>query len=347
MIKVLFFTRYSRLGASSRVRLYQFEQLLKSENVFVTYKPLFDDDYVKKYNSGKKLFPLKYYFKRFLDLFNVCKYDKIVIEKELFPYFPPIFEFLIKNKNYIIDIDDAIFHNYDLNSNRIIRFLLGKKIDMVFRYSNVVIAGNKYLYNRAISSGAKCVKIIPTVIPIEKYNLSKNKNNEIVIGWIGSPSTIKYLKSVSNVLEELVEKYNVKLHIIGAIENIGFKKNIEYFGWSELTEIDLISNIDIGIMPLDDTPCAKGKCAYKLIQYMGCGIPSVASPVGMNNLVIKHEKNGYLARNNYEWYKYLERLINNENLRKLMGENARSIVKQKFSTNAVYEKFKKIIINNL
>lgn len=348
MTKVLFFTKYSRLGASSRLRFYQFKELMENENITPTYKPLFDDDYIKKFNDGKRKFVFKYYLRRFVTLFTIFRYDFIVIEKELFPYLPPFFEYLISYKNYIVDIDDAIFHNYDLNSNIFIRFFLKSKMDIVFKYSHTTIAGNSYLSDRALMNGANKVKILPTVINLKNYYQKKkqSKKDDLVIGWIGSPSTLKYLKSISKVLESLVKKYNVKIYIVGASENIGFNKNIFYFEWEESKEVDIISKFDIGVMPLTDTPWARGKCAYKLIQYMGCGIPSVASPVGMNKDIIKNRENGFLAVTDIDWFNSLELLICDEELRVSLGYNSFDFVKKNFTTDVVYRKFINYVTDN-
>ncbi|MDC0561212.1 glycosyltransferase [Bacteroidia bacterium] len=314
---------------------------MENDNIAPTFKPLFDNDYIKKFNEGEKRFVFKYYLKRFINLFSIFRYDFIVIEKELFPYLPPFFEYLLRNKNYIIDIDDAIFHNYDLNPNRFIRFFLKNKMDIVFKYSHTTIAGNSYLYNRALKSGANKVKILPTVINLKNYYQIKKqcKNQGLVIGWIGSPSTLKYLKSISKVLESLIAKYNIKIYIVGASENIGINKNVFYFEWQESKEVEIISKFDIGIMPLMDTPWARGKCAYKLIQYMGCGIPSVASPVGMNKFVIKHNENGFHAVTHIDWFNFLELLICDEELRVSLGNNSYDYVKNNFTTKIVYKEF--------
>ena len=348
MTKVLFFTKYSRLGASSRLRFYQFKELMENENITPTFKPLFDDDYIKKFNNGKTRFVFKYYFRRFVTLFTIFRYDFIVIEKELFPYLPPFFEYLISYKNYIVDIDDAIFHNYDLNSNIFIRFFLKSKMDIVFKYSHTTIAGNSYLADRASINGTNKVKILPTVINLKNYHHKKKqpKNDGLVIGWIGSPSTLKYLKSISKVLESLVEKYNVKIYIVGATETIGFTKNVFYFEWEESKEVEIISKFDIGVMPLSDTPWARGKCAYKLIQYMGCGIPSVASPVGMNKFVVINSENGFHAVTDIDWFNFLEKLICDEELRVSLGNNSFDFVKNNFTTDVVYRKFINYITDN-
>ncbi|MEO5777865.1 MAG: glycosyltransferase family 4 protein [Flavobacterium sp.] len=346
-MKILYLTKYSRKGASSRLRSYQYFPFLEENDIAITNKPLFDDQYLDSLYSKKKLSPLRilsYYVKRFFVLFSIFNYDKVVIEKELFPYFFSWFESILKGLGvkYVVDYDDAIFHNYDLSNNKLILFFLKNKINNVMKNSHAVIAGNNYLAQRATVSGAKNIIIIPTVIDIKQYHIKDNyQTNQVVIGWIGSPSTLKYLKPLVPVFEEIIKKYNCKIHIIGAKEDLGISKNVDYFPWSEDKEVLLIRNFDIGIMPLDNTPWELGKCSYKLIQYMGCAIPVVASPVGMNVEVVDEKINGFLATTKEQWLQALITLIENPAIREQFGKKGRQKVEKLYSleqTNPQYLK---------
>ena len=101
--------------------------------------------------------------------------------------------------------------------------------------------------------------------------------------------------------------------------------------WSESSEVALISDFDIGIMPLENSPWELGKCAYKLIQYMGCSLPVVASSIGMNKEVVDDGSNGYLVDNEKEWIEKLRILLNDSNLRKQFGKNGRRKVEQEYT----------------
>lgn len=353
-MKALYLTKYTRKGASSRLRSFQYFPLLSVDGVNITVKPFFDDIYLEKLYQGKKqssLKILKYYVLRLFLLFSVGRYDIVVIEKELFPYFFSWFERLLNflGVKYIVDYDDAIFHNYDLNKNRVIRFLFRNKIKSVMKNSKCVVAGNSYLARRAIEAKAEKVAIVPTVIDTNNYVKKTNyQADKIIIGWIGSPSTFKYVKSLFPLFDELVEKYDCKIHFVGAKDESEISyKNIEYIRWTEETEIELISKFDIGIMPLDNSPWELGKCSYKLIQYMGCGVPVVASPVGMNIEVVEDGVNGYLANNDMEWKEQLEKLILNSSLRENFGKNGRKKVEDKYSLNAKYSQMRSILNQEL
>ncbi len=337
-MKVLYLTKYSRNGASSRLRSYQYFPLLEKEGIAVTVKPFFDKDYLNSLYAKKKISKFKlatYYFERFFVLFSINKYDKVVIEKEIFPYFFSWFEKLLSllNIKYIVDYDDAIFHNYGLSPNKLIQFFLKNKIENVMKYSDCVLAGNDYLFRKAKNSGARRIITFPTVIDAIKYETipEKNPNDKVIIGWIGSPSTFKYVKKLSTVFKALKEEVPFELHIIGANEVLDFEGSITYLKWSESTEVAMIANMDIGIMPLENTPWELGKCAYKLIQYMGCGLPVVASSIGMNNEVVEDGVNGFLVENEHEWIEKLKILIKDSQLRKQFGSQGREKVEKAYS----------------
>lgn len=342
-MKILYFTKYTRKGASSRLRSYQYFPFLEDQGFLIEVSPLFSNKYLENLYSGK--FVLKYaiiaYLNRFIKLWSIIKYDLIVIEKELFPYFPAWFEFILSFfKKYIVDYDDAIFHNYDLHSNALVRCLLEKKIDKVMRYSHIVIVGNHYLANRASSARAKKIYVISTVIDINRYTIKKYFNNiPTVIGWIGTQSTFKYLFLIKDVLKKLIQKYDILIHIVGTKETLGLGDNEVHIEWSEETEANSILNFDIGIMPLFDTPWEQGKCAYKLIQYMGCGIPVVASAIGANNNIVYNERNGYLIHTQEEWHKALSFYITNIEARKRHGVYGRCLVEEKYCIQKQVDKY--------
>jgi glycosyltransferase involved in cell wall biosynthesis len=207
------------------------------------------------------------------------------------------------------------------------------------RYSDTVIAGNSYLAARAKEAGAKRIEIVPTVIDLERYDVKSSSNSsEIIIGWIGSPSTLKYLKTISSVLQYLVKKYRVQIHIVGAKGvDIGISENVSYIEWEENTEAFSISKFNIGIMPLTDSPWEKGKCSYKLIQYMACGLPVVASKVGMNEEVVVAGENGFLANTKEEWIKVLELYIQSPEIRLRHGLAGREKVREKYCVQRTYK----------
>jgi len=350
-MKIILFSKYGKLGASSRIRSYQYLPYIEKSGILIDIFPLFSDAYLNiLYNRGKrsKLYIINSYFKRLINLFNIKRYDLIWIEKELFPYMPPIFERIFKTLNltYILDYDDAVFHNYDLNKNFFIKFLLKDKIKIIMKNAKLVIVGNEYLANYARKAGAKNILLLPSSIDLNKYTYSDKFNiNNFKIGWIGTPMTFKYINPILEIILEFCKNYNSKLILIGANSEYFNSNYIEYKKWYENREIEYIKDIDVGLMPLFDTPWERGKCGYKLLQYMACGRPVIASPVGINNEIIIHGINGFLVKNVEDWYKYLLILYNNINLRKKMGKIGRKLVEEKFSLEKNALKLIKILKN--
>ncbi|MNX97741.1 D-inositol-3-phosphate glycosyltransferase [compost metagenome] len=271
------------------------------------------------------------YLKRVNELATAQDFDLVWIEKELFPNLPAWFEERLKTRGipYVVDYDDAVFHNYDL-SHIPWKRLLADKIDRVMRHSHAVIAGNRYLAERAQRAGARRVEIVPTVIDLERYTVAAPQSPEVItVGWMGSPSTVKYLDAIAPTLASVAADLPFRLRVIGArFEAPGLE--IECRPWREESEIREIQELAVGIMPLLDSPWERGKCGYKLIQYMACGIPVIASPVGVNQQIVAHERNGYLASSREEWAQAFRAMGSNESLRRFMGQQGRSDVEKQY-----------------
>ena len=349
-MKVLYLTKYTRMAGSSRMRSYQYFPYLEEAGMQVTVKPFFDDAYLKDFYAGKKNISavLKSYIKRLGVLFSVFSYDRVVIEKEIFPFLPALAEWMLKllGIQYIVDYDDAIFHHYDQSSNPIIKNFLGNKIATVMRFSGTVVAGNQYLADYAARSGAKNIEIIPTVIDLERYPVKENTDaDQCIVGWIGTKTTFeKHLLPCKHWIKALqIQEPNIRFHIVGITEDMDLGKNVKYIRWTEETEVAEILKMDIGLMPLQDSKWEKGKCAYKLIQYAACGIPGVASDVGMNREVTVPGETGILASADEEWIQAIKTLKSNTELRHQLGSNARKIVEERYCIQQTSTKWKEIL----
>lgn len=357
-MRILSLTKYDKLGASSRLRTFQYLSFLERQGVNISLQALIPDEaLLLRYKLG--YYPLtiviSFYVKRIKVLLFKKSYDLIWIEKEALPWFPFWIEWLlIRGKPFILDYDDATFHNYDQNTNKILRFFFHNRLDRLMAKASLVMCGNLYLKERAIASGAENVVVLPTVInlksyPIKRYDDLPLKNKDFYqcrIVWIGSPSTQKYLRLIKMALQALAKKHNFILRVIGVDDLCIPSVNIELFPWSEEKEAKLIRDCDIGIMPLFNTSWEKGKCGYKLIQYMGSGLPVVASPIGINKEIVCHGENGFLANNENEWIRSLETLLTNSALRSKMGLHGRQTVVKNYSLSVsapnLINKFRKL-----
>lgn len=337
-MKVLALTRYGALGASSRVRFYQYLTFLEENGLRVEIASLFDDNYLRRLYAGSApdwAAVAKAYLKRIGDLWRSRKYDLVWLEYEALPWLPAWLELALGlgRQPYVVDYDDAIFHRYDLHRSCLVRAMLGRKIDRIMAESRVVFAGNHYLADRARFAGAKRVELLPTVVDSARYQPRYESHSEVfTIGWIGSPSTRRYLDSALGAVSRL-QKMGVPIRLIvvgGKMPALG-ELPIVNVDWTETGEVEMIQTFDVGLMPLPDNPWERGKCGYKLIQYMACGKPVVASPVGVNRTIVETGVNGFLAESEEEWVDCLLSLYENEELRIEMGKAGRAKAEGEFS----------------
>ena len=352
-LRVLALTRYARQGASSRLRTFQFLPFLETEGFSFDVKPLFGGDYLETlYGQGERSGAQvgRAYLRRMRTLCSLRRYDLLWIEKELFPYLPAWAEKAVGALGvpYVVDYDDAIFHRYDLSNQPLVRHLLGRKIDAVMRGASMVFAGNPYLAERAGTAGARRVELLPTVVDLNRYSRPdrlavRPEGSNLTIGWIGSPTTAKYLQGIAGALRDLQKRHNVRVLLIGAGDVALNGVATEVRPWSEEREIADLHDMDIGVMPLVDTPWERGKCGYKLIQYMACGTPVVASPVGVNIDIVTPGLNGYLAETEADWVETLEALILDGGRRGEMGRAGRQLVEKGYSLQAVVPRLSQLL----
>jgi glycosyltransferase involved in cell wall biosynthesis len=340
-MKVLAFPRYDALGASSRVRLLQYLPRLAGGGVETRVKPLLGDVYLRRKYAGRAPWAqiLAAYATRLRDLLQKdSSVDALWIEKELWPWAPAWLERLFWGRVPVaLDFDDAIFHNYDLHPNPVVRRLYGRKIDSLMRHASLVLAGNDYLAARARDAGATRVEVLPTVVDLDRYALATrppaDPSAPVVIGWIGSPATAAYLAQLAVPLAALAARRPIELRVIGANATIPGVRTV-HVPWTEAGEVAALQACDIGVMPLADSPWERGKCGYKLIQYMACGLPVVASPVGANGVIVREGVDGFLASTAQQWEDALARLAADPALRTRLGLSGRARVETEYSLQA-------------
>lgn len=336
---MLFLSKYARNGASSRYRFFQYMPWLEQAGIDCRVVPLFDEAYlVHRYETGHGHLGniLHAFLRRLATLLTARRFNLVVIEYELLPYFPALPERWLEwvGVPYVVDYDDALFHQYDQHESEWVRWLLGKKIARVMRGAQLVTAGNAYLADYARRAGAKHVEIIPTVVDLERYPraiVTQPSNSIFTIGWIGSPATAKYLQAIAPVLAKACEGGMSRVRLIGSGPINLPSVPAEVLQWDETTEVMDMQKFDVGIMPLPDDPWERGKCGFKLIQYMACSLPVVASPVGVNCEIVELGANGFLAKTNDEWVTSLRTLMNDAGMRQQMGQAGRLKVEKRYS----------------
>ncbi|MBM4131368.1 glycosyltransferase family 4 protein [bacterium] len=336
--RVLCLPKYGDLGASSRLRFSQYLPRLAAEGLVVESDPLLSDAQLAAryerggYGAGALLGA---YLRRCRRLLLRRRYQLLWIGQKALPWWPVAAEAaLLRGVPCALDYDDAVFHAYDQHPRAAVRRLLGRRIDGLMRRSALVVAGNDYLAARARAAGAGRVEILPTVIDLDRYPRPEPSRPDPAGGarivWIGSPSTARYLELLREPLAELARQRSFVLRVIGggAVDLPGVA--VEHAPWTEAGEVDLLRGCAAGIMPLADSPWERGKCGYKLVQYMACGLPVVASPVGVNRELVRDGQNGYLAADGAAWLRALRELLDDPARRASLGALGRALVEQEY-----------------
>ncbi|MBI5464312.1 MAG: glycosyltransferase family 4 protein [Ignavibacteriales bacterium] len=340
-MKILLLSRYGQLGASSRYRSYQYLEYLRDRGHDITVNVLLSDEYIRKLYAGRRLPAFNIilsYVRRALRLASKKDYDLLWIEYELFPWIPQRIEGWFQGRQipYVVDYDDAIFHRYDFHRLPFVQLLLGTKIADVMRQAAGVIVGNPYLGGYATRAGAKRIEKLPTTIDVARYPRKPPKDNgRFTVGWVGSPSTVHYLALVHEAIRKLTRTTNITLKVVGVDHYVLPGVQVEASKWNDDTEADEICQFDVGIMPLTDSPWERGKCGHKLIKYMACSRPVIASPIGVNKIIVNHGRNGFLASTTEEWVEALVALSNDSGLRERMGTAGRDLVEREYSTQVI------------
>lgn len=337
-MRVLFLTKYGRRAASSRLRYLQYLPELERLGFACDVEPLFPDEYLERRFGGESVsihYVLERLWRRLRIVLSSRTYDVVVLQYEMFPYLPAWVEALIRTRTpYVVDLDDAIFHGYDSNPRAVVRALLKHKIRDVIKSAAYVLAGSPYLVDYARSANPN-VAWSPTCIDIDRFPVkqwSSGDGSAFTIGWIGAPSSVHFASDTIPAIRRLASRIPVRLVFVGSGPVSYEGLSIEVRDWAESTEVSSILDFDVGIMPLPDTPWAKGKCSFKLIQYMACGLPVVASPVGMNGHVVRHGINGYHAATTGEWLQAFEQIAMSVPLRAKLGREGRRLVEREFTT---------------
>lgn len=343
--KILFVVPYPVGKApSQRFRFEQYFQILSEAGYSYTIAPFLDEStWSILYQSGqtvrKAIGILKGFFRRVLLLFKTRDYDFVFIHREATPIGPPWFEWFVSKvlkKRIIYDFDDAIWIPNTSEANSIVAGIKWhQKVAQICSWAYKISCGNSYLQSYAKHYNSNSIVIPTTIDTIGHHNKIKQQIMEqVVIGWTGTHSTMKYLEPLVPVLQELEQKYSFKFLVISNNEPTFDLKSLVYIPWNKETEIEDLAKMNIGIMPLLNDQWAKGKCAFKALQYMALGIPAVVSPVGMNSEVVEQGLNGFICDSALEWTNALEELLINTTRRIQMGKAARHKVESTYSVTA-------------
>lgn len=338
-------TTYPYEDAATRFRLIQYTPYLMENGIDVHFSTIMSNElYRAKNRTGscwtivKTIWLLVSLMLRIASLPRVLWYDVVLVQREVFPFFTPFFEWCVRKmaRRLVFDFDDAVYTSPKgwknwrdfLRNPSNVRFICG--------FSDVVIVGSMPLKKYA-EQYSRSVVVLPTVYRASHEESRKQTNLIPVIGWIGSWTTCNNLELLRGVFEKIAAHRKFVLRLVGAKNVHAFNVpgvTIDYVEWSAENEQQMLGSFDIGIMPLYDNEWERGKCGFKLIQYMSLGIPVVGSDVGANRDIICDGQSGFLARSEKEWLEFMTTLIDDHELRRRFGVKGLEIARDKFS----YEK---------
>lgn len=291
-----------------------------------------------------KIPPPRSIFRRLLLFRSLRQSDVVVLfKKMLCPWQMALLRRCAKR--LVFDFDDAILYN-DTGRNGYRNPRRARRFPVVCRRADTVIVGNQYLASLARDYGALPI-IVPTCIDDALLSPGEpcDRHDPVVLGWIGSRATVKYLQELVPVLEAL-HRRNPGRFILRVICDT-FPNSadlvIERKMWSRADELQNLRSLDVGIMPLPDNLWTRGKCGFKLMQYMAVGLPVVGSPVGVNVEIIRDGHNGFLAGSPDEWIEKLERLIHDPDLRRSIGLAGYESLKGRYRLSDWTQKYCEII----
>lgn len=349
MTRVLFLTRYPVEGASSRYRVFQYLPHLEKLGVKADVQSFMDSPMYRLSlapgRTGAKIAAtLKATLRRLWALRRWRDYDALYLQRELLPFGGPVVEGWLKRGGAVLffDYDDALFIKKASRYNGIATALRSAdKTRDLFRLVHCVVAGNNWLRDAALEAGAEQAVTLEVAEDTARIPMHAPHGNDrpVTIGWLGSPSTVKYLKFIEPVLLSLAAKYpQVRWEIMGGNDFKMDGVDWQLSNWSLEGELAALARFDIGLMPLPPEDWAKGKSGGKARTYMAAGVVPVVSGIGYNCELIRHGETGFLCETPEDWETYLSQTIEDAGLRECVAQAARAEVEERFDPAIIAER---------
>jgi len=356
-IRVLAISPIPEEGAGCRFRISQFVPYLEAHGFAVTIRPFYTQEFFRLvYKRGhflqKSVSFLGLLARRLSLLPELTDYDVVLLYREAVPIGPPWIERAIARRGLpvVFDFDDAIFMGDTSEANRRLAFLKNPgRTAQIIGFSSHVTVGNSFLgdYARRFNDA---VTVLPTVVDTTRFvprtDRDRGAADGLVVGWIGSPTTYHYLENMAGLLREVASQHDFTLKVSGAGKPVHFEGvRVQEEPWALAREVELFNSCDVGVYPLEDTDWARGKCGFKAIQFMACGVPVVAAAVGVNREIIRDGENGFLATTPAEWKTKLERLLTDRELRERFARAGRQTIEERYSLHVTAPQLARILQN--
>lgn len=329
-MRTLFLCSNSSIEASMRFRVLQFLEPLRAAGHEATVSSFFDDapgSWHSRVARGS--------LRRSLDLVRARSADRLFIHREAFPLaFNDYVRGLSSKTPLIFDFDDAVFLRAAGGWRA--RLARPESTRLLVERAAVVFAGSEFLAEYA-DGFSKHVRLVPTVVDTDRFTPAlRSPRERPVVGWVGSPTTAKYLDALIPALDAAAAIVPFTLRIVGAGRPFKLEHApVENVPWTLGAEASAFQDLDVGIYPLADDAWSRGKCGFKAIQYMACGVPFVVSPVGAIHEIVREGLEGLWARTSRDWTDHLVALLRDPSARDRLIANARLRAVERYSVTAL------------
>ncbi|MFL6216330.1 MAG: glycosyltransferase family 4 protein [Blastocatellia bacterium] len=341
-LKVLALAPYPEEAASTRFRIAQFVPLLDELGITCELKPFIDAALFKRLYRKDRLARNALgiawaAMKRGVDLLSVSDYDVVFVQREAALIGPPLVERAINGwfkKPLVLDLDDPLWVQYTspVYGHVASRLRCLDKTSELIRRAAHIVCGNTFIAEYVRDAGATAT-VLPTIVDTDTFSPRQNESDSEppTIGWIGTHTTLPYLEAIAPTLEQLAARRRFKLKVVGGARSLNLRGvEVEELAWSLDREVEGFRSLDIGLYPLADDEWSRGKSGFKAIQYLCCGVPFVASPVGVVRDIAIESGAALLASSNAEWLAALDRLLADAILRRSMGRAGRSFALSRY-----------------
>jgi glycosyltransferase involved in cell wall biosynthesis len=358
-MRILFFTNLPTSLASSRIRVGQYLPLFDRAGTAYTAMHYAPSTRFLTSTATGGLRRLREQAHKLAALFRVLaaapNYDIVFLQKTV----PPIiFQRLVRqrNCNIVFDFDDAVFTlPADSRVPPSVHARHRRKLEHILGISSCTIVGNSYLAEYARRFNAN-VFVVPSAVDCSRFRpLGRTRGQQqFIVGWCGTGEQhLPHISLLMEPLERIGREYPIVFRLIGSMGSRKIQEafararhySVEIVDWVDPQDIAVeIAQFDIGVMPLVDDEWARGKCGYKALEYMACGIPTICSPVGINRDIVRDGENGFLASDSDEWTDKLKRLVEDQALRLTLGKRGRQTVEQGYSLESCFAKLHEVLL---
>jgi glycosyltransferase involved in cell wall biosynthesis len=348
-MNVLAYLLDGETNASSRQRVLQFVPWLRAHGVEMSVsRPVPEAVYQRlmEHGSGsareKAAFYGLFLASRVLDVARAGRFDVVLVQRDLFPFGPPVLERMLRKANprLVYDTDDATYLRPGFTPNtvfqRLRRFDKVAEVVATARWVSVAtepIAAWARQYNDRVS-------VVPMAVDLAEYDRARqveSSSHEIILGWAGTSGGLRYLEKLAPVLRDLASRYPIRVRVIsGGYQQLALPGvPLEARPWRQETVLDDLKSFHVGLVPLDDSAFEQAKFPFKLLQYLALGVPAVSARVGLARSVVRDGDNGLLAGSPEEWRSALERVVRDPDLRQRLAAAGRQTVAEAYTVPRV------------